>query len=75
MFVFPALAIVLIALAPYRLFLLKTAKAPPSQGCSPVRPLADVASATFAKMASPSRFGSLAKIINLETFGFESFYF
>jgi hypothetical protein len=32
-------------------------------------------SATLAKMASPSRFGSLAMIINFETSGFDSFYF
>ena len=31
--------------------------------------------ATFAKMASPSRSGSLAMITNSETLGFESFYF
>jgi hypothetical protein len=32
-------------------------------------------SATFAKMASPSRSGSLAMALNLETVGFDSFYF
>jgi hypothetical protein len=32
-------------------------------------------SATFAKMASPSRSGSLAMIPILETVGFDSFYF
>jgi hypothetical protein len=32
-------------------------------------------SATFAKMASPLRSGSLAMIQNLETYSFDSFYF
>jgi hypothetical protein len=32
-------------------------------------------SASFAKMASPSRSGSLAMIQNSETIGFSSFYF
>jgi hypothetical protein len=32
-------------------------------------------SATFAKMASPSRSGSLGMIINFETLGFKSFHF
>jgi hypothetical protein len=32
-------------------------------------------SATYAKMASPSRSGILAMIANFETYSFDSFYF
>ncbi len=46
-----------------------------SQAAAPAASAKERHSATFAKMASPSRSGSLAMITNFETSDFHSFYF